>query len=484
MTHPPSRAVSRRNLLRAAMAAAGSVAAGQTLTSCGLVDGEASAVAVTPTPRGDQANDVRGTFSWRRAAGTPLHLLLVDHPYTRALVDDIATFGALTGIDVTYDVVAESRYFDDVTIALLDAEATYDAFMTGAYMVWQYGPPGWMEDLQPWLDNRSATDPGYDLDDIHPHLLAADRWNLTNGSPVGTGGQWAIPFGWESNVIAYQSTEFRRLGLKPPATLDDLEDVAAAYLRDSRQAGRADAYGLAVRGSLSWASVHAGFMTQFAREGGRDFSSGTTGLVPTFTSAASLAFHEQWMRTVRDSGPPDWRSYDYADCARDLATGRAGMMYDATSVTLPLNSPGGRRVTGQLAWSPGPAGSDGSLDTNLWVWSLAINSRSARKTAAWLWVQWATGREHLLKAALHHSHSDPVRASVADHPGYRAKLAPNVGYLDSIDAVRDSTRVLFTPQRRFFDVTTSWAEALHDIYRGEGAPSRLGTLSQDLVKRV
>ena len=63
--------------------------------------------------------------------------------------------------------------------------------MLGAYFVWQYGPPGYLEDFLPWIENESATNPDYEWDDIYPNLRAADQWSLKVGDPLGTGGQYA-----------------------------------------------------------------------------------------------------------------------------------------------------------------------------------------------------------------------------------------------------------------------------------------------------
>ena len=50
-------------------------------------------------------------------------------------------------MDVTYDIFPEDVYFDKVTAALSSKSTQYDAFMTGAYMTWTYGPAGWIDDL-------------------------------------------------------------------------------------------------------------------------------------------------------------------------------------------------------------------------------------------------------------------------------------------------------------------------------------------------
>ena len=97
-------------------------------------------------------------FNWRAFEGTSLKLLLNQHPYQQALVGELSKFTELTGIEVTYDVVPEQNYFDKVTIDLSAGQSsTYDVFMTGAYMIWQYAPAGWMEPLEPYINDPAKT---------------------------------------------------------------------------------------------------------------------------------------------------------------------------------------------------------------------------------------------------------------------------------------------------------------------------------------
>lgn len=98
---------------------------------------------------GSAADDVTGSFDWKREKGTTVKALLNKHPYTDALVADLKSFTEKTGIKVQYDVFPEDNYFDKLTVDLSSGRASYDVFMLGAYMVWQYGPPGWLEDLGP-----------------------------------------------------------------------------------------------------------------------------------------------------------------------------------------------------------------------------------------------------------------------------------------------------------------------------------------------
>ena len=99
------------------------------------------------------AADVTGEFDWKRAEGTTIRALLNVHPYADALKANLQAFTDLTGITVQYDEFPETNYFDKLTVDLQSGQATYDVFMLGAYMVWQYGPPGWLEDMNPWIEN-------------------------------------------------------------------------------------------------------------------------------------------------------------------------------------------------------------------------------------------------------------------------------------------------------------------------------------------
>ncbi len=356
--------------------------------------------------------------------------------------------------------------------------------MLGAYMVWQYGPPGYLEDLKPWIDNTAATNADFAPDDFFPNLLQAGQWSFKNGDPLGGGKQWMLPWGWETNVVAYNSELFTKLGLKPAETFDELVELAAAIKQKAPGAGYPDMYGIAVRGSKSWATMHPGFMTMYSRFGLKDFTVADGKLEPAMNSAAAVDFTTRWASMVKASGPASWPTYSWYNCSGDLGAQKAGMMFDADTAAYFQSVPGASQAAGKLAFHPGPKGPDGSLATNMWIWSLGMNSASKKKAATWWFLQWATGKDHLTYAATQQSHIDPVRKSVADNAEYKQRLSNTPGFLDTFDAVVNDTKIQFTPQTQFFDATTSWAEALQKIYGGENAQSVLDALAADLKTKV
>ena len=102
-------------------------------------------------------------FDWKQHEGTQLNLLMNKHPYMDAMVADLDNFKELTGMEVAYDVFPEDVYFDKVTAALSSGSSQYDAFMTGAYQTWQYGPAGWLVDLNEFIADPAMTNPELQL---------------------------------------------------------------------------------------------------------------------------------------------------------------------------------------------------------------------------------------------------------------------------------------------------------------------------------
>lgn len=462
--------LSRREMLRAFGIAGMAAASVPILSACGVGGGE------KPT---NGASEVTGGFNWRALEGASINILQTPHPYQQALQPLLADFTELTGITVKADLVPEADYFTKLNTELAGGTGKHDVFMLGAYFIWQYGPPAWLEDLKPWLENTSATSDEYDFEDIYEGLRTSTRWDFELGSPLGTGGQWALPLGFENNVVTYNKRVFDDKGITLPDTFDGLIELATDLTDRSE-----NVYGIATRGSKSWATIHPGFMTQFSREGAKDYELRDGELVATMDSDKAVAFTQKWIDMMHAAGPTSWTTYDYPQATGDLGDGKAMMVYDADSATYPKNKPGASREAGNLAWYPGPAGPDGSYATNLWTWSLAMNARSEKKHAAWLFLQWATSKGTLNDAVKSGIFANPVRKSVFDET-FKQEVGDGMpGYLETFETVIGSSKIQFTPQKKFFDTTEDWAVALQDIYGGKDAQSTLSSLAKTNTSKV
>jgi multiple sugar transport system substrate-binding protein len=436
--------LSRRGLLR------GLAATGVTAAAAGVLVNMA------------QSRALAADFDWKKHSGTSVKLLLNKHPYADAMIANINTFKEMTGIDVSYDVFPEDVYFDKVTAALASGSTEYDAFMTGAYMTWTYGPAGWAVDLNEYIKDASKTAPGYAWDDVLPGLRASTAWNGVPGAALGTDDakQWCIPWGYELNSITYNRRMFDAAKVALPNNMDELVEAAAKLGRDIP-----NAYGVGVRGSRSWATIHPGFLSGYANFGQKDLTVGADGkLAAAMNTAESKAFHAQWVKMIQDSGPRDWSTYTWYQVGTDLGAGASAMIYDADILGYFMNG-GGNAEAGNLgfhAFAPNPAAS--APTPNVWIWSLAMSSFSQRKDAAWYFMQWASGVEHGTFGATKMDFVNPVRQSVWANPEFRSRLdASYTGYVAQHDASAPGATIYFTAQPLFFDLTTEWAATLQQM---------------------
>lgn len=420
-------------------------------------------------------------FDWRAHEGTTLNLLLNQHPYQQALVAELDEFTELTGIEVTFDVFPEQNYFDKVTVDLSAGQnSTYDVFMTGAYQIWQYAPAGWMEPLEGYIEDPTKTNPDYDFEDIFQDLRESEQWNLEPGSQnLGQGSQYALPWGFETNAFMYRQDLFEEHGLEVPETLDELVEVAIAL-----DEAEPDMAGIVVRGSLNWATIHPGYMTMYASYGCEDYNED---MIPQMNSECAVTVTEKWAEMVREAGPDAWTTYTWYQAGSDFGAGEAGILFDADILGYFQNQPdaAAEDVLGNVAWAPGPRGPEGQLNTNIWIWSLAMNAGSEKKDAAWYFMQWATGKDFLTTGAVEYAMVNPVRASIWENEDFQAKMAEQTNYLETFNTIiENGARIQFTPQPLFFETTTEWAQALQDIYAGADTQERLDALVDSLTLQL
>lgn len=413
-----------------------------------------------------QTEALAADFDWKKHNGKTVKLLLNKHPYTDAMIANLENFKALTGMDVKYDVFPEDVYFDKVTAALSSSSSEYDAFMTGAYMTWTYGPAGWIEDLNQWISDPAKTNPQYNWEDMLEGVRKSCAWNGKPGGELGSADakQWCIPWGYEQNNLAYNSEMFKTAGLSVPRNLDEL--VATAKAAKDKLGGP---YGIGVRGSRSWATIHPGFLSAYANYGQKDLNVSADGkLSAAMNTDVSKEFHKKWVQMIQESGAPDWSTHTWYQVGTDLGAGKSAMIFDADILGYFMNG-AGNAMAGKLAYAPFAANPAATAPTpNIWIWSLSMSSFSKDKDATWYFLQWASGPEHGLFGATKMDFVNPVRKSVWADQSFRDRLSGKYpGYVEMHDVSAPGASIKFTAQPLFFDLTTEWAATLQRMVAKE-----------------
>jgi len=405
----------------------------------------------------------KGSFRWDFAKGERIEVYFNQHPYVEAIINKLPDFQKKTGIKVSYYIIPEEYYFEKLNESFKKFRSP-DAFMVGPYYVWQFAYKGYVQDLDTLLNQPQITDPNYDIEDFHPSVLGALKWDTIPGHKVGSGGLWGVPVGFELYPLAYNKRIFKERGLEPPETMEELLELCKK-LKEFNGKGT---YALAVRGSRNWETINTGFITTYANYGAKDFEAVNGKLVSMVNSKQAVAAIDMWVKLIKTGGPPEWQKYDWYKASADLGAGKAAMLFDADITGYYQNPPGESSEAGNIAWVKAPLPEGTKTGTsNLWTWGLAINNSSNHKAAAWIFLQYFTSKEYALWALQDYKIVNPARRSVLESPEFRKILRNSEGYAKTLEETIDNAAIQFTPQPYFFEVVTEWSRTLQDIILGK-----------------
>ena len=190
-------------------------------------------------------------------------------------------------------------------------------------------------------------------------------------------------------------------------------------------------------------------------------------LKAAMNSPQSKQFTKLWVEMIQNSGPRNWATYTWYQVGTDLGAGASGMIYDADILGYFMDG-GDNKERGHLAYGAFAANPAETTPTaNVWIWSLAMSNFSKKKDAAWDFIQWATGTDHLLFGARKMDMVNPVRTKIWEDPDFKAKIGKYPGYLEQYTATAPHAKIYFTPQPLFFNLTTDWAAALQRMVAKE-----------------
>lgn len=453
-------------LLTASMVAGSIVGCGSSNTAAtGEAATTTAAAAESAGAAGDaSAEATAGEFNWRAFEGTELDVLFSEHTYANAVEKKLTDFEDLTGIKVNFSTMPETNYYDKLNVALSSHAGTPDVFMTGAYQSWEYATAGSMEPLEGYINDPKLTSPDYNYADFIPGVIDALKWDCVPGHAVGNGSQWALPMGWEINILTYNKRILDEKGMAAPKTAEELLETSTA-LHEFNGSG---SYGLALRGTADWGTIHPAYMSMYTTWGAKDFAIEDGKLVSQVDSPEAIAMTDYWVKLVKNGGAPQWSTYGWELAGADLGAGKAAMMWDADRGGYTQNVEGASAEAGNLAFGmipyPESAGkTEADMKSNLWVWSMAMNANSAKKEAAWYFMQYFTGPEFMQWSGTEGACTDTPRQSVLDSAEYRDAVSGAEGYLEAFDTLKDTASIFFTPQPYFSQTTTEWAKTLQEL---------------------
>ena len=343
-------------------------------------------------------------------AGQTVVAMFPAHPHYDAVMQVLPTFTEQTGINVEVDQMQYLAMRERQTLELTRPTGDYDLIGYVVFSKADYVYADQIEPLARFFMDPALADPNYDSADLIPGYMenlgfaGGDRGYLAGR----TGGQFGIPFGAETSVLAYRTDIFEKHGLEPPETYEEMLTLACQI--EELEPGMT---GIASRGQSGHQTSHA-FLLHLNPYGGGIFDENWNVIV---NNEAGVQAAEA-LKTILDCGPEGGTSFGYAEAKNAFLTGEAAMILDSTAIGGEVNNPELSQVVGNVGFVAHPCAVECASQTG--GFGLAIPRNASNPEAAFLLMQWLTSREGDRLIAL--AGGNPSRISTHQDPEVLAEF--------------------------------------------------------------
>lgn len=274
---------------------------------------------------------------------------------------------------------------------LMSRTGRYDVVLLGSDgAVQTYGYAGLLEDLERWM--RRSPSKYVSLKDIYPKYLEANRVD---------GVLYGLPYYSFGPGLMYRRDIFRRYGLTPPRTTQQLE-ATLRTLKERFQQEKVDMFPLTMRGApgeepsldlLGFVYAYAGYPAWF--EGGPRTAAEIRRrkAKPIFTGDFKPGF-TAFVTLLRNYGSPAASTHTWVDMLNLWDQGKAAVMLPSAINAYPARL-GSKipevRMESRLA--PSPIGPSGKMIQSFWTFSLGLSRFSRNKEEAWQTLAYLTGKK-------------------------------------------------------------------------------------------
>ena len=322
----------------------------------------------------ERAN-AQSAFDWKQAKGASIEVNFAKSPRGDVLQGRQKEFEELTGIKVGAEQIPEQQQRPKVAMEMASGRPSFDVVNVAMHVQKRLIEKGrWMEDLRPLIANPGLTAPGLDLEDFSPATMRA---------ATGADGRInVLPMNQDLFVLFYNKEMFAAAGLQAPKTYDEM--MAAAVKLTDKAKG---VYGFTGRGIKNanvvvYDNILLGWDQETITPDGKTLLTDT----PAAIEAATW-----YQRIMRECAPPGSVGFKWNECQTTFGQGRAAMWWDGIGFSAPLVDPSKSKIVGKVGFAPVPAGPKAQHSATF-IDGMGIPAASKNKTAAWLYVQWATSK--------------------------------------------------------------------------------------------
>ena len=113
----------------------------------------------------------------------------------------------------------------------------------------------------------------------------------------------------------------------------------------------------------------------------------------------AVAGIEMYGKLLREAGPVGISTYQWTECLNDFMAGAVAMGCDSTNFATDIADPNKSAAAGHTTYAMMPSAGNKPVKPNMWHWTAGINSNSANKRAAFLFLSWVNSKPTAMLAA-------------------------------------------------------------------------------------
>jgi trehalose/maltose transport system substrate-binding protein len=356
-------------------------------------------------------------------------------------------------------------------------------------------PEAAVEQLTTWrrlLESRASVPDVYAIDVIWPGVLAEELLDLRTHIPAQeisahfpelianntvNGRLVAMPFTTSAGLLFYRADLMRRYGYSaPPATWDELQEMAMRIQNGERARGNKEFWGYVWQGAPSEALTCNALEWQASDGGGTVIDNGTV----TVDNPHSIRAWERAARWVGSISPPGVVAYKEWDAFNMWQAGKAAFMRNWTSAYVAARLPGSpTRDKFEIARLPqGRARSAATLGGN--GYGISRHSRHAGEAA--MLVRFLCGRDEQRRRCLRFAEPPTIPDLYNDAD----VIAANPYFSTALQVYRQglTSRPSTAAGKRYPEVSRAWYEAVHSVLTGKAAATQAAAALQRNVVQI
>ena len=336
----------------------------------------ASSAAVLAAPAIVARANAQSAFDWKQFKGQSIEINYQLGPRGDLARQHMKEFEELTGIKAGFEQIPEQQQRPKVAMEMATGHPSFDVVNVGMHVQKRLVESAkWMEDLRPFIGDKSLTNPDFDLADF-----SAPSMKVATGED---GKINVLPLNQDLFILFYNKELLAEKGYKaPPKTYDELYTMAKALTDPAKQVYGFVGRGLKNANVVLYDNILLGYDQETVTPDGKKLLTDTP---------AAIQAGEFYQKLMRDCGPPGNIGFNWNECQTTFMQGRAAMWWDGIGFSAPLLDKTKSRIVEKVGFAPVPAGPK-AHNCATFIDGMGIPATAKNKKAAWIFLQWITSK--------------------------------------------------------------------------------------------